>query len=150
MNDKNHRVRSHDSFRKSLGNLPDGVCQDCCRQLSNINREFNRYKYNSDREECRIIPVHTECLNFILQRIEKYTNQVETTLDICDLASELKRICDDCHTEIKEKISDLKTNLHSDSNKKMVFMHASCLIGLLMRLAEMGLEENEQRTDVSN
>lgn len=134
MNDKNHRVRSHDSFRKSLENLPDGVCQDCCRQLSNINREFNRYKYNSDREECRIIPVHTECLKFILQRIERYTDDVKTMLDIYNSASKSKRICEDCQAEIKQKISDLETNLYSDSN---AFMHGSCLVGLLEYLGEI-------------
>ena len=129
--------RDHAIFKKSLKNLPDGVCQKCRHQLSNINTEFNIYKYDSDREGCRTIPIHTECLNFILQRIEKYTAQVENILDIYDLASNSKRICEDCHPEIKQKISILQTNLHSDSNTKMIFMHASCLAGLLEYLGEV-------------
>ena len=131
MNDKNYRVRSHDSFRKSLENLPDGVCPDCRFQLSNINKNFDDYKYDSDREVPGIIPIHTECLKFILQRIEKCTDKVEDILDICDSASESKRICEDCHAEIKQKISHLQTHLYSDSNAKIIFMHASCLAGLL-------------------
>ena len=136
MNDKNYRVRSHDSFRKSLENLPDGACQGCRHQLSNINRNFDDYKYDSDREGSPEIPIDTECLKFLLQRIENYTDHVETTLDICDSASESKRICEDCHAEIKQKISHLQKNLHSGSNAKM-FMHASCLVGLLEYLGEV-------------
>ena len=129
--------RDHVIFKKSLENLPSDVCQDCCRQFSYINQNFDDYKYDSDREDCRTIPVDTECLNFILQRIEKYTDQVETILDICDLASDSKRICEDCHPEIKQKISNSQTHLYSDSNAKMIFMHASCLAGLLEYLGEV-------------
>ena len=129
--------RDHAIFKKSLKNLPDGVCCDCRVQFSRINKNFNHYKYDSDREGDRIIPVHTKCLNFILQRIEKYLCHVETVLDISDSASNSKRICEDCHFEIKEKISDLQTNLHSALNTKMIFMHASCLVGVLEYLGEV-------------
>ena len=129
--------RNHAIFKKSLENLPSNVCQDCCRQFSYINQNFDDYKYDSDREDCRTIPVDTECLNFILQRIEKCTDKVENILDICDLASDSKRVCEDCHAEIKQKISYLQTDLYSDSNAKMIFMHASCLAGLLEYLGEV-------------
>ena len=100
--------RNHAIFKKSLKNLPSGVCQGCRHQLSNINRNFDDYKYDSDREVPGRIPIHTECLKFILQRIEKYTDKVEDILDICDLASDSKRVCEDCHAEIKQKISHLQ------------------------------------------
>ena len=132
--------RNHAIFKKSLKNLPSGVChgtQECRHQLSNINRNFDDYKYDSDREGPGIIPIHTECLKFILQRIEKCTDKVENILDICDLASDSKRICENCHPEIKQKISNLQTHLYSDSNAKMIFMHASCLAGLLEYLGEV-------------
>ena len=132
--------RNHAIFKKSLKNLPSGVChgtQGCRHQLSNINRNFDDYKYDSDREGPGRIPIHTECLKFILQRIEKYTDKVEDILDICDLASDSKRVCEDCHAEIKQKISHLQTNLYSDSNAKMILMHASCLAGLLEYLGEV-------------
>ena len=129
--------RNHAIFKKSLKNLPDGACQGCRLQLSNINRNFDDYKYDSDREGLGIIPIDTECLKFILQRIEKCTDKVENILDICDLASDSKRICENCHPEIKQKISNLQTHLYSDSNAKMIFMHASCLAGLLEYLGEV-------------
>ena len=129
--------RNHAIFKKSLESLPSGVCQRCRHQLSNINRNFDDYKYDSDREVPGRIPIDTECLKFLLQRIERDTAQVENILDICDLASDSKRICEDCHPEIKQKISHLQTNLYSDSNAKMIFMHASCLAGLLEYLGEV-------------
>ena len=129
--------RNHAIFKKSLKNLPDDVCPDCRFQLSNINKNFDDYKYDSDREGHGIIPIHTECLKFILQRIEKCTDKAEDILDICDLASDSKRICENCHPEIKQKISNLQTHLYSDSNAKMIFMHASCLAGLLEYLGEV-------------
>ena len=95
--------RNHAIFKKSLESLPSGVCQRCRHQLSNINRNFDDYKYDSDREVPGRIPIDTECLKFLLQRIERDTAQVENILDICDLASDSKRICEDCHPEIKQK-----------------------------------------------
>ena len=128
--------RNHAIFKKSLESLPSGVCQGCRFQLSNINQNFDDYKYDSDREVPGIILIHPECLKFILQRIERYTDKVENILDICDLASDSKRVCEGCHAEIKQKISHLQTNLYSDSNAKMS-MHASCLAGLLEYLGEI-------------
>ena len=121
--------RNHAIFKKSLENLPDCACQNCRLQLSNINRNFDDYKYDSDRGGPGRIPIDTECLKSILQRIERYTAQVENILDICDLASDSKRVCEDCHPEIIGKISNLQTHRYSDSNTKMIFMHASCLVG---------------------
>ena len=128
--------RDHAIFKKSLENLPDGVCQDCRQQFIYINRDFDTYKYELDRQEDRIFLIHTDCLKFILQRIEKFSAHKGNLLDICKSASESKRICEDCHAEIKEKISDLMTKLHSDSNTKMISTHASCLAGLFVPLAE--------------
>ena len=67
--------RNHAIFKKSLKNLPDDVCLDCRFQLSNINQNFDDYKYDSDREVPGIIPIHTECLKFIRTSIQIQTQK---------------------------------------------------------------------------
>ena len=124
-------------FKKTIDNLPDGLCEFCRGQFDAIDLNFDLYKYDADREMYTAFAIHTECLTLILQHIKTAMDSVETVVRICETAFESKRICGDCHAEIAQKRAALKAKPHSALDTKMIFMHASCLVGLSAYLVEV-------------